>query len=165
MELAHHLLSTSLQYQTAKKGVPVVVTTLPFSVNDQGTQHRAARVIEQDGYADELRLTEARRSSVSRCPPHTNPFICAFLSLCSQPSRFLLATQDRGWHTQRVFNLPQTTANIKARKATTALCQRAGWGWWVWAWGALCRTGAMLTDGWGLDTRRCSGRPGWGFCA
>lgn len=128
-------------------------TMLPFSANDRGTQHRAACVIEQDGYADELRLMEVRRPSVSRCPAHTGPFICTFLSLHWQPSRFLPATQDRGRRAQRVFNLPQTTASIKARKATTVLRQRAGWGWCAEfrgeaeGGGVLCTTGALLMDG------------------
>lgn len=74
------------------------------------------------------------------------------LSTCS-PAGSSRATQDS---TQRVFNLPQTTASIKARKATTVLCQRAGWG----------VGGEQGTaDGWmraGLGRR--SGRPVWAFC-
>lgn len=161
MGLAPYLLSASLQYQTKYSQQPWQYTH--SVVNIQGTQHRAARVIEQDGYADELRLIEVRRPSVSRCPAHTRPFICAFLSLHSQPSRFLSATQDRGWCTQRVFNLPKTTASIKARKATTALCQRVGWGRWAESLGgpASYRGNA---DGWmRAGFRRCRGRPAWGF--
>lgn len=110
----------------------------------------AERVTEHDSYADERRLTEAHRPSVSRCPAHTSLFICAFLSLRSQPSRFLAATRDRSWRTQWVFNLPQTTASIKARKATTALCQRAGWGWWAELGGPCVEQGHRwwMDEGW-----------------
>lgn len=64
--------------------------------------------------------------------------------------RFLLATQNRGWHTQRVFNLPQTTASIKTRKATTALCQSVGWGWWAELGGPCVEQGCC----WWMDEGR-----------
>lgn len=68
------------------------------------------------------------------------------------PADFLTTTQDRGWRTQRVFNLPQTTASIKAQKATTVLCQIVGWGWWGEVGGPSVEQGYCwwIDEGWAL---------------
>lgn len=108
----------------------------------------AARVIEQGGWW--TRLREAYCPSVSRCPAHISPFICAFLSLRSQPSRFPPDHSGQGLTHTMGLQSASDNSQHKGPESHHSVTSKRRLGVVSRAWGALCRTGAPLIDGWGL---------------
>lgn len=124
------------------------MTMLSVSVNDRGTQHLAARVIEQDGNADELnRGTPSLYQQVpdTHWPIHMRIPVSPLAAQLVPPDH-----SGQGLKHTKGLQSASDNSQHKGPESHNSVMSKTRLGVVSRAWGALCRTGASLMDGWGL---------------